>query len=151
MQSTGSNVQLQAQTAVSSENMFGNTSESFEENWLSTFNRPWWRTLSDGPQQHLHWNSSTFPFGTSRLSENSCYFWRTKRKVKDSFQHLLLQFLPVALAHNNHSDLKKSIPPMFNNTLFETEMGHQNVFQLPFLWFWLVSQTVWTVLVILHQ
>ena len=39
--------------------------------------------------------------------------------MQDSFQHFLQQFLPAALAHNNRSDLKKSIPLMFKNTLLK--------------------------------
>ena len=61
-----------------------------------------------------------FPFGASRLSEDSLHVGRARWKVKVSFTVLLLQhLLLIAFAHPSHSHLKKSIPLVFAMPLLE--------------------------------
>ena len=62
-----------------------------------------------------------FPFGSSRLYEDSLHIGRAGWEVKVSFTVLLLlqHFLLIAFAHSSHPHLKKSIPLVLAMSLLE--------------------------------
>ena len=85
-----------------------------------------------------------FPLGTSRLSESSLHLRRTRCKVKIPFTILSSSTVSsCCLDAWQPSSFEDIFAADAHNAMFENrKKRHLEVFQLPSLWFWLVSQNV---------